>query len=72
MDGEIFVIEADPTAAAAQPTPAREAPLRHVCLDAWDGRTVRWSERGMVLGGEGFACVRRHYEALARKGVPRD
>jgi glucose/arabinose dehydrogenase len=75
MDGEIFVIEADPTpVAAASRARARtgEAPMHHFCLDEWDGRTVRWSGDRMILGGEGFACVRKHFDAVAKAGVARD
>ena len=71
MDGEIFVVEPAPS---QQPAPSVRqargqravAPLRHFCIEAWDGHTVRWRDGEMILGGEGIACVRKYYEALAR------
>ena len=38
----------------------------HDSIEEWDGHTVRWRDGEMLLGGEGIACVRKYYEALAR------
>jgi hypothetical protein len=35
---------------------------RHWCAEAWDGHTVRWVDGQMVIGGQGFVCVRKYYE----------
>ncbi|WP_213434120.1 MULTISPECIES: PQQ-dependent sugar dehydrogenase [Lysobacteraceae] len=71
LDGEVFVIEAAPPASAPLHSAragttrmAADAPSRHFCIEAWNGRTVRWSGDTMILGGEGFTCVRKHYETL--------
>ena len=71
LDGEVFVLEGAPPATPSQPRAARQrasaATERHWCIEAWDGHTVRWMNGGMVLAGEGFTCVRKHYERLARE-----
>jgi glucose/arabinose dehydrogenase len=74
MDGEIFVIEAAPIGIPSRPSRAAIqtlGPRKHFCIDEWDGHTIRWSRGEMILGGEGFACVRQHYEAIgrARRGL---
>ena len=78
LDGEIFVIEGVPApgpskpirlaASRAQRTAA--APKRHWCGEAWDGHTVRWIDGQMRLGGQGFTCVRKYYEARQSAQLP--
>ncbi|MCC8362946.1 PQQ-dependent sugar dehydrogenase [Lysobacter sp. A6] len=75
LDGEVFAIEG--ASASAQPAPrqaarsranastTRPAPKQHWCIEAWDGHTVRWIDGNMVLAGQGFACVRKHYDRTA-------
>ncbi|BCT92024.1 hypothetical protein LYSHEL_10480 [Lysobacter helvus] len=80
LDGDIFVLEAAPPVtsplqsarASRTPRTAAQAPARHFCVEAWNGRTVRWAGQTMILGGEGFACVRKHYEAMRAQAQPRD
>jgi hypothetical protein len=70
MDGEIFVIEAAPAGTPAQR--ARSAPstrLRHWCEEEWDGRTLRWRKGELILGGEGFTCVRKFNERRASRAT---
>jgi hypothetical protein len=73
MDGELFILEPAPTAAADRRqrvgSGARTA-RQHLCIEEWDGRTVRWRRGEVVLGGEGFTCVRKYYDAQARRGKP--
>jgi glucose/arabinose dehydrogenase len=69
LDGEIFILEAAPPVAvplrSTRATRATaKAPAQYLCVEAWNGHTVRWAGETMVLGGEGFACVRKHYEAM--------
>ena len=72
LDGEVFVLEAAPAAAAERPvrrvsasTRTVEPPGRYLCLEEWDGHTIRWQGPELILGGEGFTCVRKHYEQRA-------
>ncbi|MUV13317.1 PQQ-dependent sugar dehydrogenase [Noviluteimonas gilva] len=73
LDGEIFVIEGRPgPVGPSRPVPMQSraqreaaAPKRHWCAEAWDGHTVRWIDGRMVIGGQGFVCVRKYYERLA-------
>jgi hypothetical protein len=72
LDGEVFVLEAAPAAAAERPvrrvsasTRTVEPPGRYFCLEEWDGHTIRWQGPELILGGEGFTCVRKHYEQRA-------
>lgn len=70
MDGELFILEAAPPATPDRPVRASagaRSTRQHFCLEEWDGRTVRWRRGEIVLGGEGFTCVRKHYELLARR-----
>jgi len=76
MDGELFVIEAAPTSSPLKPSRAQRmanrsaaTTLHHWCVDAWDGRTVRWKEGQMLLAGQGFTCVRKYYDAQASQRV---
>jgi hypothetical protein len=74
LDGEIFILEAVPPVAVPLRStralrPTTKAPAHHFCVEAWNGRTVRWAGETMVLGGEGFACVRKHYEAMRAKAL---
>ncbi len=78
LDGEIFVIEAAPAPVPSRPVPAKSrahrlAPTvkRHWCAEAWDGHTVRWLDGQMVIGGQGFTCVRKYYERLAAQSAAR-
>lgn len=69
MDGEIFVIEAAPgNAPAPRARSAAPATPRHWCEEAWDGRTLRWRRGELILGGEGFTCVRKYNERRALRG----
>jgi hypothetical protein len=76
MDGELFVIEAAPTSSPLKPSRAQRmanrsaaTTLHHWCVDAWDGRTVRWKEGQMLLAGQGFTCVRKYYDAQASQRI---
>jgi len=74
MDGEIFIVEAAPASTPA-PRAQRSPPakLRHWCAEAWDGRTLRWRDGQLILGGEGFTCVRKYNERRAlREALPDD
>lgn len=75
LDGEVFILEAAPGTGPLKPSRAQLAarrlpgtPLRHWCAEAWDGRTVRWSEGRMLLAGQGFTCVRKYFDAQVRAG----
>lgn len=75
LDGEVFVLEGAPTSTAAPRTAARSRAIakpvkRYWCAEAWDGHTVRWIDGQMRLVGEGFTCVRQHYDRLARERDP--
>jgi hypothetical protein len=70
LDGEIFVLEGVSSGSAAPSAAMRTAHAtrtlrRHFCLEEWDGATVLWSRGQMIVGGEGFACVRRFHARLA-------
>jgi hypothetical protein len=76
LDGEVFAIEGAPVssgaprsassrAARARAT-AVQSPKYHWCIDAWDGHTVRWMDGNMVLAGQGFTCVRQHYDRITQ------
>ncbi|KGQ18043.1 Glucose/sorbosone dehydrogenases-like protein [Lysobacter dokdonensis DS-58] len=71
LDGEIFIIESAPAPVPGQRLRARgqsqAVVTRHWCGEAWDGRTVRWIGGEMVIGGQGFVCVRKYYDELAAK-----
>ncbi|MGO4551094.1 PQQ-dependent sugar dehydrogenase [Lysobacter sp. 2RAF19] len=71
LDGEIFVIEPVPGPGPSRPVPVQSRAQRqtstvkrHWCAEAWDGHTVRWVDGQMVIGGQGFVCVRKYYERL--------
>jgi glucose/arabinose dehydrogenase len=72
MDGELFVLEAAPSATPDRPIrAARSAPTAtpYWCIEEWDGHTIRWRGNEVILAGEGLTCVRKHYEELERKGL---
>ena len=71
MDGELFILEQAPAATPDRPIRASNAATagKHFCSEEWNGRTVRWRNGEILLDGEGFTCVRKHYEAVARRAA---